>query len=78
MRVSALPFGFASTVALPRDAIDRTNMDGSAADRGCEAAARSRDEVERRAAIAGNFGGSWNWPVDSLFPNRRLEVRDVE
>lgn len=65
MRVSVLPFGFASTVALPTDAIDRTNMVGRAADRGVAAAANNRDEVERRAAIAGKFGRSRRL-VDSL------------
>ena len=58
MRVSALPLGSASTVALPTDAIDRANINGSAAERGDAAAASSRDDVERRAAIAGNIGNN--------------------
>lgn len=56
MRESVVLFGFASTVAPPTEAIDRTNTDGSTADRDEAAAAKSRDEVERRAAIAGKFG----------------------
>lgn len=44
--------GSALMVASPTEAMDRTNMEGPADDR--EAAVRSRDEVERRAAIVGD------------------------
>lgn len=52
-----LLLGSALTVASPTEAMDRTNMEGPAVDR--EAAARSRDDVERRAAIVGDGLAAW-------------------
>lgn len=42
----------------PKDAIDLTNTEGSIVERGMEVEASSRDDVERRAAIAGESGNS--------------------
>lgn len=49
--MAVLLLGLAFTVASPTEAMDLTNMEGPVCDR--VAAANSRDEVERRAAMVG-------------------------
>jgi hypothetical protein len=74
LRVSELTLGLALTVASPTEAIDRTNMgeEGPTTDRDA-VAARSRDEVERRAAIVGDE--RTECPFDRAIGNIQVEVK---
>jgi hypothetical protein len=71
MRESDEPFGFASTVASPTDAIDREKTAAGLTNAVRDAEARSRDEVERRAAMAGDLVDGEE--IDRNFGNRQKE-----